>query len=250
MKKITVALISPPDERLMQYVEKEPLAEDPPLGLAYLAAHIRQAGHAVTLLDSNVTRKDTSKVCDWIRKQKPDIVGLTVFTSMTRVVATIARRIKEEISSKIIVVVGGPHIHVLADEFLDSCPFVDFAVRGEGEEVFGQLISTIAEGGDLRQVNGISYRDAATGAIHTTPPAPFIKNLDDLPIPAYDLLPMDRYIAPQALGGVRPYSTIMTSRGCPFKCHYCSASVAWGRRQRRRATAAGDDAADRAVPRV
>ncbi len=229
-----VALVLPPDERLIYYVQRQPLSENPPLGLAYLAAYIRREGHAVALLDSNSHRFTISQVCDWIRREKPDIVGMTVFTSLAVTCATIARRIKEEISDKIVVVVGGPHVHVLAEDFVASCPHVDFAVRGEGEEVFSNLIATLSHGGDVKQVAGISFVDPGTGKVHSTPNHPFIKNLDNLPLPAYDLLPMDHYVAPQALGGGRPYSTIMTSRGCPFKCEYCSAAVAWGRIQRRR----------------
>ena len=234
--KATVALVSPPDERLIKYSGKYASAMDPPLGLAYLASYLRSKGHKVHLLDSNAMGLTIGQVEAWIKERKPDILGISVFTLMASVAAGIATNIRKSLPG-VKVIVGGPHIHFLSEDFLSKCPAVDYAVRGEGEETLNELIEAITQNMEPRNVRGICYRDPTTGTIVSTPDRPYIHDLDTLPFPAYDLLPMATYKAPQVLKGLQPFSIIMTSRGCPFKCQYCNSAVLWGRHQRRRSPA-------------
>jgi len=231
-----IVLISPPDERLLEYSKKEPLSLSPPLGLAYLAAYLRSKGKTVHLVDGNAEEMTVDGVCEWIKENHPEIVGICVFTSLVKTACTLATRIKE-VSRGTILVAGGPHISSMAKDFLLNCRDFDFAVRREGEGTLDELVNCLSSGGDPREVQGITFIDKVTGQIVATPDRAFIDDLDSLPMPAYDLLPMQKYSAPQVLGGVRPFSEIVTSRGCPFHCHYCSSHLGWSRMQRRRSPA-------------
>jgi anaerobic magnesium-protoporphyrin IX monomethyl ester cyclase len=109
---------------------------------------------------------------------------------------------------------------------LREYPQLDYIVRWEGEQAMHQLVVALREGGDLRHVGSLAYRDEA-GQAATTPPLPLIEPLDKLPIPAYDLAPIDKY---SPFGRLWPRAiTIQGSRGCPFNCNFCSWTALEGR---------------------
>ncbi|WP_456366541.1 B12-binding domain-containing radical SAM protein [Thermococcus sp.] len=99
-------------------------------------------------------------------------------------------------------------------------------VRGEGEITFKELVEALDKGKPLKGILGLSYRDK-TGKLRNEAPRPLIQNVDNIPIPAYDLLPMELYRA-----GRTPFGTVMTSRGCPFNCVFCSSWLQFGKRWR------------------
>ena len=160
-----------------------------------------------------------------IRKFKPDVVGLTA-TTPAIYDAYEAARIAKELNPETLVIIGGPHATFTAEEVLTECRHVDLVVMGEGEQTFGEILERYERGGGFADVLGVAYR-SEDGVVKVNPPRPLIRNLDDVPIPAYDLLPMDRY----EVNGVS-YAAIMTSRGCPYNCVFCSSSLQFGRRWR------------------
>lgn len=116
-------------------------------------------------------------------------------------------------------VIGGPHVSFTSRETLEECPYIDYVVRGEGELVFKELVNNMPE---VSKILSISYRK--NGEIIENADGGLITNLDEIPFPAYHLLPMGKY----RLGGKR-FAAIITSRGCSFRCIFCSSSNLYGR---------------------
>jgi anaerobic magnesium-protoporphyrin IX monomethyl ester cyclase len=221
---ITVVLIDPPNRvaSLLRSDAREKTTHSPPIGLAYIAAVLRENGAKVRIIDAKSLGMTHKKLSKEIEKEKPDIAGINVFTFQQRNAMHTAERIKA-VSPSTKVVVGGPHIHPQHEEVANNS-FVDFCVRGEGEITMLKLINAISTGGDLRKVKGITFKEGKE--IIVTPDRPFIKDLDSLPFPARDLLPNHLYKG-LALFGQNIYTLITASRGCPFRCHFCSVSHFW-----------------------
>lgn len=185
----------------------------PPLGLAYIAAYLRRSGkYGVNIIDMNARSIELKDIPwrDW------DIVGISGDTSRHNAVLEIAAHAKD---AGRIVVVGGYHATFMDEDTLRTGN-VDYVVRGEGEEIFAELLESLTEGGDVSKVKGISYLDS-DGNLVRTPDALPVQQLNDLPMPARDLLPMSEYKS--SLSG-RPLTTMVSSRGCPYRCTFCSSS--------------------------
>jgi anaerobic magnesium-protoporphyrin IX monomethyl ester cyclase len=192
----------------------------PPLGLAYMASVLRDS-YDVKIVDFNVETPHWSEY----PYRDFDIVGISVDTSRCPVSFEIARAAKEQGST---VVVGGPHVSFMAEEAL-ATGVIDYVVRNEGEYSFLSLVEFLNKNKPFEQVRGVSY--LADGKVLSTPDAPFIHDLDSLPLPARDLLPLERYR--ERMNG-RLMTTMVTSRGCPFNCDFCSSSEFFGVRWRAR----------------
>jgi radical SAM superfamily enzyme YgiQ (UPF0313 family) len=208
-------LISPPYESDVKSIVG---VSSPPIGLAYLASVLRD-GHDVKILDANVLGLRPDDIGRELRKFYPDVVGITSVTPSiyhAYQVAKIAKSVREDCK----VIVGGPHVTFLPDQTLKECKFIDVIVRGEGEETTKELIEAL-ERGKWKRVRGITFRRG--DRIVSNEPRPLIKDIDEIPIPSWDLLPMDRY----RFCGQR-YATMLTSRGCPFRCSFCVSSRLFG----------------------
>jgi len=127
------------------------------------------------------------------------------------------------------IVTGGPHVSFFEKETLDT-GVVDYVVRGEGEYTCLNLLNALKKGKDLSTVKGITFMK--NGNLIKTTSAPNIKNLDKLPFPAREFLPMDKYRKLIFQG--KPITTLVTSRGCPFNCYFCSSSQFSGLKWRTR----------------
>lgn len=188
----------------------------PPLGLAYLGAVSEQRGHEVRILDMEVEESPLSLV---LREERPDLVGITANTIQIKAAWRVAREIKAEMALPI--VLGGPHPTVLPEESAQR-PEVDIVVRGEGEATWVDLCPRLEEGASLEEIEGISYRQ--NGRVVHNPDRPPITDVDSLPFPAHHLFKMERYTNLQpTLDTVEGKSfSMLTSRGCPYRCTYCS----------------------------
>jgi anaerobic magnesium-protoporphyrin IX monomethyl ester cyclase len=191
----------------------------PPLGLAYMAALLPH--HQVTIIDFNIEKKN------W--KRYPfggfDVVGVSADTSRYSTSMKIARLAK---AAGATVVMGGPHVSFFDEDALRSGA-VDYVIRNEGEYAFRSLLRYLSHEIPIEDVGGLSC--LADGAIMRTPNEPFIADLDALPHPARELLPLRSY--KEKING-RPMTTMITSRGCPFNCNFCSSSQFSGVRWRPR----------------
>lgn len=218
---VRLLLISPPTRSVVKEVLG---ASGPPLGLAYLAAVAREYGWKVKIIDGlteNIMPQDLASI---IKSFQPDVVGLTATTPAIYDAYAVAKIVKEHVPSAL-VLLGGPHATFMAHEVLQECPYIDVVVRGEGEETLKEILERVERGRGLEGIAGITYR--VGDRIKEGPPRGLIGNLDALPIPAYDLLPMEKYVVDKV-----KYAAVITSRGCPYGCIFCSSSLQFGKRWR------------------
>jgi anaerobic magnesium-protoporphyrin IX monomethyl ester cyclase len=193
----------------------------PPLGLGYLAAVVRQAGYEVDVCDLNLAESPTPP-----RFSSYDVVGISLDTSRYNGAVAIAR---EAIDQGAAVVMGGPHATFVDDDILTS-QRAHYIVRGEGEETFVELLDRLSGGGSVADVDGVSFLD--NGRVVRTPDRRPPVDLDALPYPDRDALGIERY-RKLRLGG-RFITSMVTSRGCPFNCDFCSSTVFSGAAWRKR----------------
>lgn len=235
-----ILLINPPQTF---YPGSDLPAGNLPLGLMYIAAVLEKAGHKAEILDAFMTdisvRRfgDTAeigmtyeKITNEIRQRKPDIVGISnPFTCQTQHAAKVADIVKE-IDRTIPTIVGGPHVSAVPEEFLGQAKSVDIAVLGEGEYSMRDIIEAYEGKRSIDQVQGIVYRK--NEEIIRTPSRPFLKDLDELPYPAYHLVDMEQYLNPEKIE-YRSFKdrsiSMITSRGCPFNCSFCAVHLHMGR---------------------
>lgn len=243
-----ILLIDPPFYRFIGYYNRYF-----PLGLAYLAAVLREEGHDVLIYDAdcnvNPSKMDFARLEDsyplylkavkddnhpiWqemterIRDFKPDLVGISVWTTFAASAFKLAS-ICKQFDKSLPVVMGGPHISIKYKEVLQICPDVDFLIRGEGEETLSELVRTVEarwrdKNAAFNDIKGISY--IRNGEMVHNPAREFIKDLDSIPFPARDLLLNKDSYNSEDMG------LLMTSRGCPYNCSYCATSI-WERKTR------------------
>ncbi len=208
---IRVTLINPP--QFTRYPQ-------PPMGLAQIAAVLETGDYSVSVVDANALGLNPEEVAAYLTDT--DVVGLTAMTPTINAAISIARAVKQA-SPELPVVLGGTHATLLPAETLASAPEIDIIVRGEGEAVFIDLLKTMADKGELRHVPGISYHKDG-GIIHNPIPTTKVE-LDSLPFLAYHLLPRDKYRPHPPHGRSFPFAAVITSRGCPYHCSYCSKPI-------------------------
>ena len=216
-----ILLISPPTDSAIKSIVG---TTGPPLGLAYLASIAREKGFDVKIVDSiveNLTFEDVEKI---INQYSPDIVGITSTTSMIPDAYRVAK-IAKDISKDIVTIIGGPHVTFVPELTLNESPDLDYVVKGEGEISFSHLLDVINGKMQHKDVLGITYRK--DGSVIDNPPQPLIKDVDAIPEPSWDLLPMEKY----EIDNIQ-FGTIMTSRGCPYNCIFCSSSLQFGKQWR------------------
>lgn len=211
-----ICLISPPYNSAVKSVLG---VSSPPLGLAYLASMVR-ADHDVKIIDANILNYSLENVKCEIENFSPDVVGITSVTPSITQAYKVAE-IAKEINEKMTVVIGGPHASFLPTQTLKDCKAIDIVVKGEGERTFASLIERIEKGEMLESLQGIALRK--DDKIIDTGDAPFIENIDEIPFPSRDLLPVEKY----RFNGQK-YTAMLTSRGCPFGCAFCASSRLFG----------------------
>ena len=231
--RVRVLLVAPP-RRVWPYVDEQDNYLLPQW-LVCLAAVLRRDGADVRALDCMPERLGWKSLGARIRALAPDVVACgenhALFASeVVRLVELV-----KSIDSGIATVVGGAHFTNTAQLYLPRHP-MDFIVRGEGEVTLVELVRALGQGDmdGARQVPGVAYLDG--GEVVYTPPRPLVEDLDQLPLPAYDLLPLQRYGRSRYLfspGG----TTIHHSRGCVGSCRFCS----WWRQMARREPASESD---------
>jgi anaerobic magnesium-protoporphyrin IX monomethyl ester cyclase len=215
MQKVT--LVNPP--QFTNYPQ-------PPMGLILLAAVLESKGYPVNLVDANFLGLKPADIVPLLGDT--DILGLTAMTPTVSRAIDIAREVKAA-RPGLTIVMGGPHATLLPAETMAVAPEVDIIVRGEGEESFINLLSALEDRKPLENVKGITYRK--DGIVVNNPPSPEISDLDSLPFLAYHLLPLKSYKPHPPHGRAFPFAVLITSRGCPYNCGYCSKPV-FGKRFR------------------
>ncbi len=191
----------------------------PPLGMLYCAGVLMKEGIEVSLLDQAVKGFSFQRTLDWVKKEDPDVLGLSVLHSAAKEAPKIAECVKGE-NPNIKIVMGNYHATFNAERILKKYPCVDVIVRGEGEYTSLELAKCFGKGGNLREVRGVTFRDK--GKIVSTPDRPLIKDIDSLPFPDRDL--MNAEYTSTIFGAkvaTKRFTTVLSSRGCPFRCTFC-----------------------------
>ena len=220
-KTARVALVNPP--AIKGAFHHHPYL---PIGLAYLAAVLEEKGNEVTVLDCLASDIDQEQLKQKIGAFNPDIIGISSMTPMVQSTMMAAKGAKE-VCPNATVVLGGPHATFMDKEILSQEPAVDVVVRGEGEQTLVELTQRIVNQVGLNSADGITYRHQ--GQIVKNPNRPYIQNLDELPFPAYKHFPLNKY---RLFGKL--FFPVITSRGCPFQCSFCTTSRILGRQYRAR----------------
>lgn len=196
----------------------------PPMGLGYVGASLKRAGNEVLVYDE--TLKSVATLREVLINFRPSIVGITGLSSQYPSVKRVARSAKEIGST---VVVGGIHASSYPEFTLSDCKNIDYVIKGEGEKSFVDFL----DGRDISKIPGLYYRNH-NGVKGKYPE--LIDNLDSLS-PPWDVLHPKDYVTSKPAGVVSRQSIIaplLTSRGCPYGCTYCCASVVQGKRIRLR----------------
>lgn len=196
----------------------------PPLGLAYVAAHLEEAGHYVELIDLNVSGFDPLRVRASLKRVKPQVVGISSHTETYPNAVRLAEVVKE-FDPQIPVMIGGPHASIVPLDVLSE-PCIDYVVVGEGEQTAVELVRAIETGATsegLSAIAGLGYTVAGEAVINAArdPLRP-----DEIGLPARHLLSLEFY--------KDAYNVLAARGGCPYKCPFCSASYIWGGRRRPR----------------
>ena len=214
-------LINPRTEGMIStelpgYVSRE-VGHFPPLGLLYLASYIRaNSAHEVRVIDMPAQKVSYEDLSRDLKREKPEVVGITAITHNLVDVKRVADGVKSA-SPDTRVCLGGPHVDAFPEECL-SISSLDIAIRGEGERSFFAFVEAVAGGKGCDGIPGLIRRDDRQ--TKANPPAGLADDLDELPYPARDLLDPGPYF--YVLRKRSSFTTIVTTRGCPFHCIFCS----------------------------
>ena len=215
------AFVSPGANEELSLTEKSKVIGSwPPLGILYLATILRdQERMEVAVLDQAAEGYTNKQAAKWALGQNPDVLGFSALASSGRTAAQIAREVKKE-NPDVVTVMGNYYATFNDQRILATYPQIDMAVRGEGEETIRQLARALEQGHSLKKVLGLTFRDE--NKIIATPDRPLIRHIDMLPIPDRTLLKVEYHSAlVGAIGAPRKFTTLLSSRGCPYHCRFC-----------------------------
>jgi len=201
-----------------------------PLGLAYLAAVLEKNNIPVETLDTDALGISEDEIKKRLLEINPSVVGVTMMTATFDASERVIKLTRQTLPGAFILA-GGAHPSALPEETLKEIPEIDVVVREEGETTILELLKAIDGQKEISSVKGICYRQA--DRIICSPLQPAVENLDSLPFPARDKFPLERYKTHPPYGRKNPYMHLITSRGCPYNCAFCSKAV-FGKKLRMR----------------
>lgn len=241
-----ILLLAPPAFTFKSGRDVNPL---PPMGLGYLASTLAPLGLEIKIIDCLVRGWDREEevsdklvriglsdeaITEAIIDFNPDLIGLNCqFSRQFSIYHNLLSLIKK-INHEIITVCGGAHVTVCPKEVLadDNC---DFIIIGEGELSFKKFVQGLQANEEVTTVDGLGWKK--NGELHINEKKEWITDLDSIPFPAYHLMNLELYFGLSSSHGIRHkkrFSPIITSRGCPSKCTFCSAHRVWGNLHRKR----------------
>jgi len=216
-----ILLVQPNYRKIYAYAQKKEITPIfPPLGLAYIAAVLKKNGIEVKILEANAHNLDNTQIESCIKEYSPDFVGITSTTSLIEE----AHQIALLCPKKIKVIIGGIHASSMPQETLEKFERFDYLIRGEGEFTMLELVQKKV----ISKIKGLSYKKG--GKIIHNPERELNDNLDELPFPARELLPMNKYFSAGAKQNPSDY--ILSSRGCPYQCIFCADHLVHGKKFR------------------
>jgi len=219
------------EERYGNYSEGG--ATSPPLGILYIAAMLETGGYTVAVTDGNIGTVSCDSILETAKQFQPDIIGISVTTIAYFRTTELVQELRRQ-HPRAFIVVGGPDISARLDIYRQAVGegLFDGVVVGEGEQAMLELAQALEKGQPLEGILGLIYHH--DGASYENPPRPFLDDLDSLPLPARHLLPDISIYRPHLFTfRRRPWTSMITSRGCPYQCIFCDRSV-FGNRYRAR----------------
>lgn len=220
---IDLLLINPQPVVMKDLFAENLMYANPPLGLGYLASAARNKGYSVDIIDVGIDKLTIAGIKNRIIECKAKMVGISSFIANHGNGLRIASEIKKEFGDKITIVMGGPQASFVYEEVLKQNN-VDIVAIFEGEETIVELLEHVYGNKDLKDIEGIAFRDS-NGEITKTNSRKPIENLDNISFPAWDLFKINKY---QEAG------VILSGRGCPYHCIFCSAGAIAGGKYRMR----------------
>jgi anaerobic magnesium-protoporphyrin IX monomethyl ester cyclase len=216
-----VLLVNPPLRRMVSanvpaFVEEE-RGTYPPMGLLYMAAYLREKGPKgveVKVLDTVLEDLSDAQIEETLRREAPDVVGTQVLT-FTLLDSLAVTQLAKKVNPQVVTVLGGRHCDIYPAETA-ALPGVDYVITGEGELAFAKLIERLGDPSELECIPGLTFR---RGDRLISNPLRMIDNLDELPFPARDLTSYRDYRFLLAKKSI--FTTLITSRGCPYGCSFC-----------------------------
>ena len=214
----------------------------PPIALAYLSGSLRANGFDLQTIDAigeDIDRMapiegtvgfaqglPIDRIVERIDADARIIGFSSMFSSGWTNDKKVIQRIRERFPEALIVV-GGEHITACSEYVLGDCPAIDLCVRGEGEETLLDIVKTASAGKNPRTLNGVVFRD--NGSVRSNPPRARIRDIDNIPEPYWEDLPLDTYMSRGYGHGVNLGRSmpLLATRGCPFQCTFCSSPFMW-----------------------
>jgi radical SAM superfamily enzyme YgiQ (UPF0313 family) len=229
----TVYLLYPPISKLERYSSDigSVGGEQIPLGIFYLASYLRKNNYVVHVTDAEALKMTTEEVVKEIKELNPNFVGISSSTVAFHRALEVATQIKKDLAN-VVTIIGGPHVTSNVNHAMSFGVF-DFGVLREGEITALELLDAISNKRPIDRIEGITYLNRE-GKVVVNPLRDYIANLDELPIPAYDLIKdIGLYSPPPSNYRTLPVVNIITSRGCPNQCTFCDRNV-FGKKYRER----------------
>lgn len=208
-----------PNAGLDEREGKKAVGAWPPLGVLYLAAVLKEKGVEVSVLDQAAKGLTIRETVSWIRAENPDVLGFSTFATSGSTAALISNEVKKE-NPNVTIVFGNYYATFNPERILRKYPSVDIIVRGEGEQTVVDLASCFENRGRLKDVLGISFRDGSNVA--STGERPLIQDLDCLPFPDRSLIDETYHsVIVGANVAPRKFTSLVSSRGCVYRCRFC-----------------------------
>src|SRR5262245_5174547 len=193
--------------------------------LPYVASALRAEGHEVEILDLLPARPTPEQIERRMQRSRPELVGITSVTLNHHIASSIGEVVRK-CDQRVPIAMGGPHVSFEIEGSFRDLPALDYIAIGEGEHTMRELVRSLEGRMDMRDVRGLALRDG--DRIVRNAPRALEDDLDTLPTPARDLVPLARYLAFDS------HASVVTSRGCPYSCVFCSAPQWTGRQVRYR----------------
>ena len=225
-KSLKLSLIYPSSKGSVQtlytFNKNQRIGNKPPQSILILATYLRSCGFSnIECLDAQLDNLSPEETADRVCKMQPDVVGITAWTDFWyptwKTIALVRQRLPNAT-----IIVGGPHTSIYPEECLLSSE-ADFAVAGDGEDVLKGLLESFANGEPAPEIAGLWGRDPNGQPVRPKTPLAVVHDLTKIPPPDRTLLPYQRYTS--VLTPSLFETTMVTSRGCPYKCVFCKMDV-------------------------
>ncbi|MFA7692439.1 MAG: B12-binding domain-containing radical SAM protein [Candidatus Hydrogenedentes bacterium] len=194
----------------------------PPMGLLYLAAYVRDRFPVeIKIVNQRLEGCSNEALAQMALEYNGDITGFGCITPASHGLPAVVKAVRAG-APDMKIIIGGPHVSACGHSLLESLP-ADAAFIGEGEISLSMYLDVLQGNGSLEDIPGLAWRNEAGEVITNPGVSPIVENLDDLPMPAYDLIDLPRYWRVQSVAPIprRRYFSMVTSRGCPYGCTWC-----------------------------